>query len=402
MKTSINKIINLYNTSNLFALVILLLFSSVFLLLEIYNGRFWQSDFSVYYRAAERLITGNNLYQIAEDGHYVFKYSLVSAIFFIPATIFSLGTAKIIYWFFLTGVIIGGFYLCANLASNGVVYSTPSRLNNIVLLGALILVVHFQRELHLGQVNQILLVLYLFAAYLFKKGNTFLFSSILAISIFIKPFGLIFIPYLLVKRKYIETLYFILIAIALFFIPLFFYSTDEFISQNTLWINELIIELGNKQNILQSANHTIFSVLARLTPLYLISLTPAIVKVYQLFILVIIGLLVLLFINKGKKIVNNNIADFALLISMIPLLSFTSHNAFGFTGLLVFILLINFKRFSITEKVLTIIGFVFLGGNYNDIWGSSLSATINDISLVSVGTILLIVILFRIRFKKIL
>ena len=399
----INKRISEFYSGNIYiAIGLLLIFSIVFLLLEIYNNRFWQSDFSVYYRAAQRVLEGNNLYQFVEDGHYVFKYSPVSAIFFIPITIFSLGAAKIIYWFFLTGVIIGGFYFCVDLASGGDVFNNTRRLNNIILLGALILVVHFQRELHLGQVNQILLVLYLLAAYLFEKDKALLFSVVLAVSIFFKPFGLIFIPYLIVKGKYKETLYYVLITIALFFLPLFFYSIDEFISQNALWINELVVELGNKQNILQSANHTVFSVIVRFTPLCLISFTPAIVKVYQLSVLVIIGLLVLLFINKGRKIESNTIADFALLISLIPLLSFTSQNAFGFAGLLVFLLLINFKGFSFTEKVTTIIGFVFLGGNYNDIWGSSLSAFFNDISLVSLGTLLLIIILFRKRYQGIL
>ena len=169
-----------------------------------------------------------------------------------------------------------------------------------------------------------------------------------------------------------------------------------------MWFNELAVELGNKQSILQSANHTIFSVLARYTPISLVTFTPFVTKVYQFIVLGIIGVLILIFIKKGKNIERNEIPEFALLISIIPLLSFTSQNAFGFAGLLVFILLIYFNRFSFIEKILTVIGFILLGANYNDIWGSDLSGYFNDLSLVSIGTILLIVILFRKRFKKVL
>lgn len=402
MKTISRKISEFYGNNGYIGIAILLIFSTVFLILEIYNDRFWQSDFSVYYKAAKRLLDGNNLFQYVEDGHYVFKYSPVSAVFFIPFTIFPLSTSKIIYWFFLTGIIIVGFYLSVYLASKGNACSNQRSLNNLILLGTLILVVHFQRELHLGQVNQILLVLYLLSAYFFEKRKAVLFSALLAASIFIKPFGLIFIPYLLVKGRFKEAGYFILFGVLFFFLPLLFYSMDEFLNQNMLWINELAVELGNKQSLLQSANHTIFSIFARYTPVAYISFTPAIVKAYQFIVLGIIGLLVLLFIKKGKNVDRNEVSEFALLISLIPLLSFTSQNAFGFAALLVFILLVNFRDFSLPEKVVTIIGFIFLGGNFNDIWGGGLSTFFNDISLVSIGTLLLIAILFRKRFQQVL
>jgi hypothetical protein len=400
MKTLNKNISEFYRSNSYVGFYLFAIFSVIFLLLEIYNGRFWQSDFSVYYKAAQRLFDGNNLYQYAEDGHYVFKYSPVSAVFFIPFLIFSLSTAKVIYWFFLTGFIAGGFYISIYLASKEGLLKNPARMNNIILLGLLILVVHFQRELHLGQVNQILLVMYLIAAYFYGKEKVIFSSLLIAASIFIKPFGLIFIPYLIVKGKYKDTVYLIIFGALFFLLPLLFYSFDEFINQNMLWINELAVELGNKQNLVQSANHTIFSIFVRHTPLGMLSFTPYLVKIYQITILGIIGILTLVFIYKGKNIKSNYVSEFALLISFIPLLSFTSQNAFGFAGLLVFILLINFRTFSIAEKVITIIGFIFLGGNYNDIWGSGLSSFFNDISLVSIGTLLLIFILFKKRFQK--
>lgn len=400
MKILNRKISNIYNNNGYLGIFILLTFSIVFLLLEIYNGRFWQSDFTVYYKAAQRLLEGHTLFKHIEDGHYIFKYSPVSAFYFIPFTVFSLNVAKVIYWFVLTGIIIASYYLSLFLVSKGEIIKSARQFNNILLLGVLVLVVHFQRELHLGQVNDVLLFLYLCALFFYGKNKPIHFSIMLAISIFLKPFALIFLPYLFVKKRFKEIGYFILFGVILFLLPLFFYSFDEFINQNLLWINEITVELGNKQSLLQSANHTIFSVLARFTPIRLISFSPIIVKIYQLLILSIIAVLILVFIRKGKKIENNYVCEFALLISLIPLISFTSQNAFGFAALTVFILLFNFKSFSTAEKIISITGFILLGGNYHDIWGAELSGFLNDISLVSIGTILLIVVLFTRRFKK--
>ena len=50
-------------------------FSIISLIMNIVNGRFEMVDFEVYYRAAERILSGSELYGIKEDGDYVFKYA---------------------------------------------------------------------------------------------------------------------------------------------------------------------------------------------------------------------------------------------------------------------------------------------------------------------------------------
>lgn len=390
-----------YQQKPYFGLIILGVFCLLFMLLEIINNRFWLADFEVYYKSAQRLLAGQNLFRIPEDDFYVFKYSPTSAFYFIPFTLFSFATAKIIYWIVLTGLILFGFYLSIKLTASKLWKENPAKVNSIVLLASLILVVHIQRELHLGQVNHILLVIYILSAYFYNKGKRNVTTALLAVSLFIKPFALIFIPYLLLKKNYKATMVFVLTSILLFFLPLIFYSFPNFMNQSKLWFEELMIELNNKQDLIQVANHTLFSLFARYTPLRLISFSPVIIKIYQLVILTIIGLAILWFIKKGKKDKNPGIAEFALLISLIPLLSFTSHNAFGFNELTIFLLLAFFPKFTLLDKIIIVAGFVFTGCNIHDLWGHDLSAFINDISLVSWGTVLLIAALFRGRLKGI-
>jgi len=367
-----------------------------FLLLEFINNRFWLPDFEVYYKAAERLLSGNNLYRYTEDGHYVYKYSPATALYFIPFTIFNLHIAKIIYWFMLSAVIIWVLHLSFQLSLNKISGSSV-RINTIILLAFIVQVVHFQRELHLGQVNVILLLLYIGMLIFYRKGRPAITGLLWALSIFIKPFGLIFLPWFAVKRYYKEILFFTLFTVILFLSPLLFYTKHEYLQQTLLWINELSIELGNKQDLFLPSNHTIFSVLVRYSLLQFLYFSNTAILIYQLVVLSAIGIAFLWFIFKGRFNSDNNIYEFAILISLIPLLSFTSHNAFCFTTLAVFILMQNFKAFSKLWQVLIITGFVFIGFNFHDVWGHELSKLINDLSLVSVGAILIIIALFRWR-----
>ena len=95
----------------------------------------------------------------------------------------------------------------------------------------------------------------------------------------------------------------------------------------------------------------------------------------------------------------NFFIEFSLLVACIPLLAFTSENAFIYTQMLVFIILLNFKNLRMFEKILAILGFVFIGGNFGEMLGRSLSKTINDISLISIGTLILIYLLFALRIQ---
>jgi len=70
--------------------------------------------------------------------------------------------------------------------------------------------------------------------------------------------------------------------------------------------------------------------------------------------------------------------------------------------LLVFVILIYFKKLVIHEKIIAIVGFLFIGGNFAEIIGKKLSQTIDNISLVSFGTILLIYLLFVLKKKDLL
>jgi len=372
---------------------------------EIINNRFWLADFEVYYKAAERILRSESLYRIAADKHYVFKYSPTSAIFFIPFLIFPFAVAKYVYWIFLTSIIVTGFYLSVKLIKPSLLDERNAKpYNTIILFATLILAVHFLRELHLGQVNYLLFFIFMLALYLYNEKKSILFSLLLAISIFIKPFTLIFIPYLILKRKYLELILFTGFSAALFLLPFLFYGSVEItLHQYQLWITELQIELSNKQGLFNNANHTIFSIFARYTPIGFILVNSTMILTYQLVLLSGIGLALLWFIKIDGNAISESqqdyysVIEFSLLISLIPLLAYTSENAFIYAQLLVFIILLYFKKLKQYEKILAIVAFAFIGGNFSELFGKTLSKIIDDISLISVGTLILFCLVFAMR-----
>ena len=374
-----------------------------FLGAEAINHRLWLSDLEVYYKAACRLINSENLYRHPEDGHYIFKYSPVSAIIFIPLTVFSFETSKIIYWLFLTGIIATTFYLSIQLIlpKNGL--SQASVKNNFLYaIAALIVALHFLRELHLGQVNYLLMFMYVLVLMAYMNKNVVSGSFLLSLSIFIKPFGLIFLPYLLYRKK-LKALIFVGISVLVWGLtPLFFYRDWHlFINQYSAWINEITIEMGHKQALLANANHTIFSVVARFTPLRFLLSDPGYVPFYQL---VILTALMFFFYKTFKlssmcKTADHTVLDFYLIIGFIPLLAFTSENAFVFEQLLVIAVLFYFKMLSKFEKILAILSFVFIGGNFAELTGHQLSVFLDNNSFVAFGALLLIVVYYRLLYK---
>jgi hypothetical protein len=274
----------------------------VYLLFEIKNNRFWLSDFQVYHKAAGRIVQGQNIYQGEIDGFYRYKYSPAAAIFFIPIGMISLTPARVLYWVFLSSVICIGFYLSLRLVRPRFRMLSPAYINNLILLSALILGVNIERELHLGQVNQLLLVSYLLIIFLIRNNKTGMAALIWAAGIFLKPFGIILLPYFLATRRFRPVIYFLVFLIIFAIAPAVFTGIDNLAGQYSSWFSELAIELSQKQELLQAGNHTIFSVLARYTPVRFLAITPMLATVFQSIILVLVSLVVIFMIRRGRDL----------------------------------------------------------------------------------------------------
>ncbi len=378
-----------------FWILFIVLFSLAALTAEKINSRLYMSDYKVYHRTAKRIVNKENIYSVKQDGHYVFKYSTTSGIYFIPISFIPLKYAKYIYWLALTIMLCIGVNVLYKLIDNK--YKIGANKNSIIILSIIAVIAHIFRELHLGQVNMLLLVMYITLIYFLQQKSKILFALMLSISVFLKPFGLIFFPYLLIKKEYKIILTSLIFIFILALLPLLFYPNwHDFSNLYFDWINELKVELNKKQALLADGNHTVFSVFARYTPLKFIIVNQIIEKVYQALVLIIIG--AGLFIEFRKKNHNSDIVyQMILLISIIPLLAFTTYNLFIFELPIILYLIYFFKDLNITQKIMVVIGCILIGGNIHEITGSALRDYLIGISVYTFGTISLItaLILFK-------
>lgn len=376
-------------------ILVIIAFSLARLIAEAVFSKLNMIDLEVYYYAAKHLISSSELYGIAldEEGHYIYKYSPSTAFFFIPLTILPLQIAKISYWISLTFFMIISLFVL----KNQVQFESSDKtklLKNAAFFAFLTILIHFDSELSLGQVNLVLLTLYVFIIYTYNKNMKIVLAFLLAISIFIKPFGLIFLPYLLLKKRSKVFVYFAVFSLLIFLLPLVFYpSIESFIGLYKSWFNELLIELGNKQDLFANANHTIFSVLARFTPLKFILNGKIVEKVYQIAILFLIGFL----FTRFEKTRQSVLAEMVVLIILIPLIACTSKNAFIFAMPLAFYLLSYFKTQSKLVKTLTIAGCCLIGGNLYEVYGPRISMLYTEHSMYTFGSILLLIAIFLFR-----
>ncbi|HBZ01087.1 MAG TPA: hypothetical protein DEO84_07185 [candidate division Zixibacteria bacterium] len=401
IRTALQRLREFYNTRWYASLIIIFSVLMLLMLMEVKNHRFRANDFKVYHRAAERLIQGENLYRPDIDGHYYYKYSPTAAVYFVPSALLPVSIAKVLHWIVMACMACLGFYLALIMVRPKFRIDNPRKINNLLLLLGLILGVHLEREFFLGQVNHILLVLYLIFILLANRKNDLPASLIWAGTIFIKPFGFIFLPYYLIKNKFKLVLYFCLFTTILIFAPLPFTGLANFASQYQHWFHELSVEMSWKQSLLASENDTIFSILARYSPLRLLDFTPGVTRIFQLIILALIGLLFLYLIYRGRHIKNSYVLETAFLTALIPILSFTNHYAFQFIELAAFLIIFNYRQLSKEWRIAAIVGLTLTAINMHDVWGGAIWQFLNEISLVAIGAIIVQAVLVEFRLKKV-
>ena len=161
------------------------------------------ADFRVYYDAAGALISGDTVYGKAfgvSSGFY--KYSPFACIPFIPLALLPYGIASVFYYLLTTAAIIW-----FSLRVSKVVYGSETS-NSLMLpiLTGLFLIDHLERELHLGNVNLLLLIALFESYFLLKSNRNSEGGALYGIALLFKPHFLLLLPYLIWKRRFAAVL----------------------------------------------------------------------------------------------------------------------------------------------------------------------------------------------------
>ena len=147
-------------------------------------------DFEVYWTAGSRAIAAAPLYR-AEDEHYQFKYLPAFALLAAPLALLPLGAAKAL-WFAASAVL-----MLALLGLSARALPDPRRpIALLIVLTFLAMAKFYAHELVLGQVNLLLGVVAVLAVLALARGREWTGGLLVALAIVIKPYAVLFIPWL--------------------------------------------------------------------------------------------------------------------------------------------------------------------------------------------------------------
>jgi len=376
--------------SKRFTLIAFLFFALVFLI-ENLNNAYHANDFKVYYEASQEFLHGGNPYGQAyglSSGFY--KYSPSSLLFFAPATLFTFEIAKIIHFVFIAFLFIGSLHLGLFFAKK----KLPDFKFNETLYLSLVLIfsaVHMSRELHLGNINFLLIFLTLISFYLIQENKKGLASVSLSVLFLLKPYFLIIVLVLLVSREFALILKTVLVSAVFTLLPVLFIGISKTIELNQNWLTAMSL---HSEGML--SEHTFSSIIKNYSGLQLAGYWQYIFIALIAFVFLSLRIS---YFNKVKIYTPELIiSDVFILVALIPNLVITDSQHFLFSIPMLCLILIHlFINPSKVIIVLFSILFFFYGMNSNDLLGNPLSNTLDTYSTIGVSNLLLVLLFLYLK-----
>jgi len=158
------------------------------------------SDFRVYHATAERFIEKQDIYAQPDPEITPFKYSPMFAFIVSPLGHFSRNTASMIYFTINFFSLLLALWLSMRL-----VVTSELTARQRITLHALLVVLCFRfilQGLYSGQVSILVFTLVLGGLYYLRQKRDVAASALIGLAIMIKYMPLVFIPYLLLKKKF--------------------------------------------------------------------------------------------------------------------------------------------------------------------------------------------------------
>jgi hypothetical protein len=186
-------------------------------------------DFEVYRVAGARVAAAESLYR-AEDGHWQFKYLPAFAFVIAPlAALPPVGARGV--WFFLSAGLL------VVLVNRSLVLLPDRRRTAGFLVGLTVLAMgkFYVREVGLGQSNLLLAVLVLAAVAQWRARRDGVAGALLAAATIVKPYAILFLPYLVVRRRWRDAASFLLVVAAALLVPALRYGWGGNLAQLHGW-----------------------------------------------------------------------------------------------------------------------------------------------------------------------
>jgi hypothetical protein len=362
-----------------------LVFFPLFYSVENHNHRFNLSDFKVYYMAAQNLAAHKPVYhQVFGEGSGFYKYSPVVLLVFLPFTLLPYFYAASLYFAVLS---IFVFLAVKKAGMPGGVLTSSKIPGTVPYLLLLIAGAHIFRELHMGNVNAVLLYFCMVAVGLLAGGKAVASGVLLGTVMLFKPHFVVLVPLLLIFKRPVSLIAVLSTIAAGVGLPALRFGLHGTIGLHKEWLSAMMDHNAPGELIL--APNTLQHLVSAVVPTTFPGI-DALVTVAGFLVLYA----ALFFLMRGdvtdeeKK--TGMVLSFFACIAAIPNLTFTDTEHFLLLLPLIGFVLANFSGLPSGLKALAVIAFVMYGGNWFDVWGRTLSDAMGRAGVLGIGNALVI------------
>jgi hypothetical protein len=361
------------------------IFFPLYFIIENHNHRFDLCDFKVYYLAAQNLLAHQPIYhQIFGQASGFYKYSPVALLFFVPFAFLPYMVAASAYFALLSLFI---FLTIKKITTFAQALSGKPASGAAPYLVLLIGGTQFFRELHVGNINAILLYLCMIALELLWKNKKIASGMIFGLVILFKPHFAVVLPLLLFFRLPVSFLAAIGTAVAGVVVPMAVFGFGGDLAVHREWLSAMA-QHNTTEELIKAPN-----TLHHLVSVFIHGGFSGMNTLITFGGLALIYGILLFLAGRDKTRVNNSsfmTLAFLVCIAAIPNITFTDTEHFLLLLPLAGYLVNVFSGENTRTKLLTICAFVMYGGNWFDVWGRTLSDTIERVGILGIGNALII------------
>ena len=369
------------------------LFPVLYLVLLFINQRFQLSDFNVYYGAADSLLNGEQVYGKAfglSSGFY--KYSPEVLVPFLPFALLKYDVAAVLFYLLNTAILVMLLNEFKRTFFNEI--SWGKEVWFMLAMTFLFFGDQLERELFLGNVNALLLLLTLWSVRSIENNQRSKAGLIYAAVLCFKIHFLILLPYFILKKEWKVVLYTILGLIGAGLV-LFVCVPNRFLLLHSQWLKA--VQAHNVQ--LDHSPNTIYFFIQKVLSSIHMSVIPIAAVVIGLGIAGV-GYLTFIWKKIGMGFQSN---EALILLALIPVLTHTDTEHFLWAMPFFLMILITVSTWNKKGKIAAGVVLLFASipflFNSPDIVGKGLSKQLDE-GAIGFALILLLLLSFLYRSVK--
>jgi Glycosyltransferase family 87 len=366
------------------ALVFLLVVASLYVVLRLKRAEL--VDFAVPRIAAERFLAHETLYR-PDDGHYQYKYLPAFALAMVPFTWVPKQVAEVT-WFALTVAMTWAFLRLSLAALPDRRRSERMLIWLTLLLNAKFLV----KELGFGQFNLPVGLLLIGAVIAAQRGRGLAAGASIAVGVFVKPYALVLVPWLVWTLGWRPFVVFCLVLAAGLALPAPFYGWDGNLMLLHEWYRTVVET--TEPNLLVFENVSFASMWAKwIQPGAMAS---------RLALLSAIGAVAagVAVMWRRQHVAEPNYLEGAYFFVLVPLLSPQGWDYVLLLGVPAYMLLVDrFGDLSVAWRGIVLLGFFLTSFTIFDVLRRTLYIQTMQLAGASVGAVLIAACLIRLRWR---